>query len=259
MKRTSWIFLAAALVLLSSGWAIYNGYQNRRIPAGGTLELTERELALPPVIGDSTALLVRLLWRVDRPYPEDHRSPSWLGVAKLTDLGFDCGIAPTAPHARAHYRSMPAALVYVALRLEENPPDPKSANRHDGAAAGSQLVLIDAAEHPEPLRHRFPDPEHVIARAVLHVRLQEHDEQGRPLPKPRISGVIQHLVPQEIFVPAPGSRLLQPLRQRPHGSEDKPRQAPRFASKVHWGQHYEPWLTDVRLLTNGTLHTKNNP
>jgi hypothetical protein len=87
---------------------------------------------------------------------------------------------------------------------------------------------------------------------LFRVWFQEFDNRGRALPEPRVVGVIQQLVPSEVFVPNPGSQLLQTLRRRADDRDGRELiRQPRFAATVQWGRRFEPWLTQVRLLANG--------
>ena len=118
MKRTTLIISAAVVILFSGVWTAMMGLRNRSAATGGHLELTERELRLPPVFGDSTALFLEVLWRVQDTLVEHERAPAWLDTAKLTELGFDCSVPVSSPHARAHYSAMASRLSYAVLRLE---------------------------------------------------------------------------------------------------------------------------------------------
>jgi hypothetical protein len=59
MKRL-FILAAAAIVVVSNAWIIISAHRNRASPAGGTAELTERELRLASRMGDSTAVFLEL-------------------------------------------------------------------------------------------------------------------------------------------------------------------------------------------------------
>ena len=256
MKPATLSLLAAAVILGASAWGIFNGVQNRRGPTVRSLELTERELRLPPVIGDSTALVLELLWRVDRPWAQHRGVPEWLDAAKLADLGFDCRLAATDPHARKHYAAMRARMSYVALRLEPSGTGTRRSPDEDGRE-NSRLVAVDAAAGSASLVEKYPAAAgHVVSRAVIAIHLFDHDEHGQLLPQPRLGGFIQRLVPEGVFVPRPGSGLLQGLRPHLDELNEKPRE-PRFAAMLHWGIRLEPWVTDVRLLTSAAQESQS--
>jgi hypothetical protein len=251
MKRTLLVLAAAGVVLVSNGWAVFSSLQNRRAPEGGRVELTERELRLPPLIGDSTALSLELnYWRGD---PEDRRGDrflDWLDAAKLAELGFDCSVPVTSPHARDHYSAARNALVYLVLQF-----DGETARRflREGTdrshrPAETRLFVVDAGKDPRSLRKKYPDPARfIITRGVVMLELQKRGgPDDRLLPQPRLAGWILRLAVNQVFVPTPESKLLQPLRHRPDATEE-PRE-PRFAATVCWGTDYQPWIESVRLL-----------
>ncbi len=251
MKRTLLMLAAAAVVLVSNGWAVFSSLHNRRAAEGGRVELTERELRLPPMIGDSTALALELnFWRGD---PEDRRGdrfPGWLDAAKLAELGFDCSVPVTSPHARDHYSASRNALVYLVLEFDGETARRFLRERADRSPhpLETRLFVVDAGKDPRSLRQKYPDPARfIITRGVVMLELRERGgPDDRLLPQPRLVGWISTLAVSHVFVPTPESRLLQPLRHRPDEPEEH--REPRFAATVCWGKNYLPWIESVRLL-----------
>lgn len=246
MKR-GLILAAAAVVLAANIWALLAVSRNRSGAPGGTVELTERELRLRPVPGESTALFLELEWDV-LPAPSTHReAPRWLDAAKISELGFDCSVRVTDPAARDHYRSLMARPVFVALEyegkaLEQAPPDRRQQTR---------LFAVDAGLDPDRLRERHADTNrYIIARGLVRVWLEEEKPSVGELPsKPRLQGQVTTLFPRRIFVPRPHCHLLEGLVASDNARQDERNAEPRFAATISWGNHYEPWVKSVRLLS----------
>lgn len=247
MKRIL-VLAAAALVLASNAWILVTTAHNRSEATGGTVELTEREIGLPPMWGDSTAIFLELKWDVMSEDRGHRRSPDWLTVAKLGELGFDCRMSVTDPDARGHYAMMPPAPVYLVLEYEGEAW--KTAPR--GPERRTRLFAVDAGLDAPRLRQKYPDSSrHIVARAVVGLTLEDRNfRDGAPLSEPRLRGWIQTLFPSRIFLPPPYSKVLQVLRRRGEDSEEGPGSEPRFAVKVSWGRDHEPWVEGLRLLTS---------
>jgi hypothetical protein len=244
MKR-AWVVLAAAVVLVSHAWVQIAVSRNRGEAAGGTVELTERELRLRPVGGESTALFLELEWDALSAEPEPRGPPRWLDAAKLADLGFDCQLPVTDPDARAYYGAQPARLVYLVFEYageawKQARPDRKTSSR---------LFAVDAGLDPVPLRSTYPDASrYILCRGTVRISLRREEAlEGKPPPFPRLEGWLQP-VPDWIFVPRPYNRALEGLHGRDEAGESAPAGEPRFAASVSWGRRYEPWITGVRRL-----------
>jgi hypothetical protein len=243
MKRVLWL-AAALVVLVSNAWVLVSASWNRGDAIGGTVELTERELRLQPLAGDSTAFVLELRWDVDANEPDDDGAPGWLNTAKLQELGFDCRVPVDSPHAREHYRSLPPAWVYVVLEFDGG------AARKPGRRRPTRLVAVDVGHDPGQLRTRYPDlGRHIISRGVVKPFLKGRATlDGRPLSNPRLSAQIQSLQPTTLFVPPPHHRVLQDLRRHDDAKSAHEQNQPRYAATVSWGRRYEPWIRNIRLL-----------
>ena len=239
------LLLAAAGVVLGSNISvIVLSQRNRTDMPGGTLELTERELRLPPIEGDSTAILLRLRWELPGDHPETPDLPDWLDAAKLAALGFDCDMPVSDPHARQHYFALPPRPCFVVLELNGEAWQRTT----DDGQYRSRLFVIDAGTDPARLREKYPDSSHfIIARGLVRPRLWHRDARtGHLLSEPRLSGRVE-IVPNKIFVARPYGSLLQGLRSSDEQLREQ-MQPPRFAATVSWGIAYEPWLREFRLL-----------
>jgi hypothetical protein len=237
------VLAAAAMVLVANLWTMLSARHNRAAAAGGALELTERELALPPRFGDSTVLFLDLRWAVVPADPDTDSAPHWLTAAKLTELGLDCSVPPEAPAARDHYRWLVPVPVYVVLEHE----GPAWRTREGDAARTTRLFAVDAGRDARQLRAQYPDAtRHVICRGVARAYLQDWDPRNRkPLESPRLRGGLD-VIPGQIYVPSRYTRLLQRWQVPDEESQAEADRPPRYAVKVVWGTRHEPWVLQVR-------------
>jgi len=254
MKRAM-VFAAVAVVLASNVWGLHLAKRNRADASGGTVELTERELALAPVIGDSTAMLLELNWRVPSSDRDVGRSPDWLTDAKLTELGFDCHVDLTSPGAREFYSAATTTPVYVVLECED---EARQAAGRDVVPA-TRLCAIDAGRAASQLRKKYPDRwRYIIAVGVVGLLYEDRNRwEGTPLAQPRLRGRIERILPDRIFVPQPYNKALQALRGRDDRTEKASEMRPRFAATMSWGSRYEPWVQNVRILSAASSETTN--
>ncbi len=249
MKRLL-LLAAVALVLLANARALIAAWQNRREPRGGTVELTERELRLEPMPGESTVTLLRIEWDALTDTPRDQRQPRWLDERKLTELGFDCSLSATNPTAGRHYGSLPAKPVFLVLEYEgeawrEARPQGKTTTR---------LFVVDAGLDVSRLRERYADrTRHILVRGLVRPFLQEREgPDERRLAEPRIRGWVQGLLPDQVFVPRPHNRVLRLFQSHEVSGREESEHEPRYAVTVSWGANYEPWVTAIRPLVPAT-------
>ena len=245
--RRALIWIAAGVVVVANAWALLAAWQNRRDPRGGTVELTERELRLVPMPGESTVTLLGLEWDVLSDKPQDKGPPHWLDEKKLAELGFDCAMPVTSPIARQHYGSMSAAPVFLVLEYQGGAWRQAQAQRK----TTTRLFVVDAGREARRLRERYPEPaRHILARGVVRPFLQEREgPDDTPLAVPRLRGWVQTVLPDQVFVPLPHSRVLAKFRSNDLSGREEPEREPRFAVTVSWGSNYEPWVSAVRPLT----------
>ncbi len=249
MKRTL-LLIAVAVVLAANAWIMFCTARNRSEALGGTLELTERELHLPPALGESTVIGLELAWDTLSRSPEARGAARWLDAAKLAELGFDCRVPPTHPAARDHYRSRVSAEVFVVLEYEGEAWKQAAADRK----RNTRLFVVDAGRQPDLLRRKYPDPSrHVITRGLVRLALEERrGPDGALTEPPYLQGWVEEILPSQIFVPSPWSRTLEGLRRPEDSPVDERQSQPRFVARVAWGSRYEPWVTEIRLLSAGS-------
>lgn len=238
---------AGIVVLVANLWVLVGARHNRSEATGGTVELTERELRLPPLMGESTALALELDWAVGFPIEEGRPFPRWLSTEKLAELGFDCRVPVGSPSARDHYSSQPHRLVYLVLEFEG---EAWRQAGPDGAKRRTHLFVIDAGRDPRRLRERYRDVNRcILMRGIVRIVWQDRDfERGTLLTRPRLLGSIVTVVPNQVFVPRPYTAMLQGLRGREDRIETEAESEPRFSVNVSWGRRYEPWVQEVRRL-----------
>lgn len=254
---------AAAVVVVFNLATIALVTVNRSGEPEAVLELTERELSLPPREAENTALALRLEW-VD---PEAMRpGPGWFDRRKLQEIGFDCRLAPSEETRQRYMAAMPRAT-YAVLEYEGDawqrylaepsfaPEDrraPYWVRRAEADPAlrpnGSHLVLIDVGNDASALRARYPDRRRqVVMPAVAAVRFVE--ERGQA---PYLEGRVTAVMPQQLNVERSQRRLLETFQSERRGrtgagpAEAATPAEPKYRATVKWGRSLEPWLTDVQ-------------
>jgi len=247
--RRALLWTTAGVVLLANAWVLIAAWQNRRDSRGGSVELTERELRLAPMLGESTVTLLNLEWDVLSEKPQHQGPPGWLDEKKLVELGFDCSIPVTNPIARRHYGSMSAAPVFLVLEYQGDAWRQAQAQRK----TTTRLFVVDAGREASRLRVRYPDTaRHILARGLVRPFFQDREgPDDTLLAVPRLRGWVQ-VLPAQIFVPRPHNRLLNKFRSNDLSGREEEEREPRFAVTVSWGSNYEPWITAVRQLTPET-------
>jgi hypothetical protein len=244
-------WLAAAVVVASNVVVLGFAWMNTSGEPDAELVLTERELRVQPREAENTAMALRLTW-VDPTQAPD--LDSWFGARRLTSLGFDCSVPPTAANV-PFYRGQAPRRVYAALEFEGDswirylasvPAGPE----RESAEAGSHLVLIDVGLDATSLRRLHPDRRRVVvvpATVGLEVRLRDR----RP---PALAGRVETLLPRDIGVPRHLRAAIDALPDVPSVPYERRRTwrgvplagAPRFQATVVWGPALAPWIAALR-------------
>jgi hypothetical protein len=245
MKRVL-VLGAAGLVVITYLLAMMAVRHNRAEALGGSAELTERELSLPPITGDSTAIALMLRWQVDGADRDHDRSPAWLTPQRLTEFGLDCHVDATSADAHGHYSAVSAKAVFVVLEYQGDKGKVATVDADDS----TQLMVVDADRDPRKLRAQYPDAARfVITRGLVRpILLNRADPDGAKQSKAQLRGRIERIVPDLVFVPKPYAAELLGMRQRDHRTRGRQDRAPRFAAVVCWGTNFEPWLKSIRRL-----------
>jgi len=253
--------VAAAVVVVINALTLWAVWANRSGEPEAALELTERELSLPPREAENTALALRLEWvdpQVLRP------GPDWFDRRKLEEVGFDCRL-PVTLENRDHFRGQAPRKVFAVLEYEgdmwqrylaDSPPpsgqewvDRRRAVAEPAARVhGSHLVVIDVGNVAAALRERYPDRKRqVIVPATASLVYREGSGS------PYLEGRVTTVLPPQINVTREHRKLLETLQSegRPRAlpaaaRQDDAAHPPRFTATVKWGRNLEPWLADVR-------------
>lgn len=241
MKRSG-LILAIAILLCTNAIALILAAQNR---AGGpvqTIELTERELALQKLEQDNSGVGLRLNW---------HRQaePAYFGRAKLEAIGFDFRI----PRGRTGKDMLfLPRLAYAALEYEgkaweqwsQLPEAEKQQDRPDSPRRFSttHLFPVDISNNMAELRSRYPDQsKYLIVSATVEAKIQDiKDPKTGTILADQCVGYVLGILPSDINVPLPFSKLLAPLKP-------EPAQEPRYTVTLAYGRKLEPWITSVRM------------
>ena len=241
MKGRQLLVAAGMVVIISNAWVPVAVRLNQQQAEGGTLELTESELALVPQPGESTVRLLEFRWRTEEDAAA--RGPRWLDQAMLETLGFDCHVPLSDAKARDHYRTLGNRPAWLVLTVSEQAGPP----RGDGPLPPTRLMAVDAGPDAEGLRRRYPDPgKHAIVRGVVHLSVVDLRPDSRDTGAvPRLQGWIVTLLPAQIFVPRPDGAVLDALPRRP---SDSFMSEPRYTATVSWGTLYTPWLKQLRTI-----------
>ena len=237
MTRGWWI--AASIVVAVNAVAIGGAAWNRQGEPEAVLELTERELELPPATAENTALALRLRWTD----PGDGRGPhpgsprpegGWFDRAKLAAIGFDCSLPLDQDH-EARYRATPPRRAYAVLEYAGEAwrtIERSMAAEGDDRTRRSRLVVVDAGPNRATLRARWPDRHRVVIVPAIAVLVVERREDRSLV----LRGRIAEVYPSQLNVPRPLNRVLAPLQVRasePGGA--------RYRVKVVWGRR-DPWI-----------------
>lgn len=268
MKRHVWILLAGAgLIVLSNAVVLIGVAYNRSGQPRATLELSERELALPNRYGamkEDSGLSLHLQWRDNAmymPVPIGFGADfvPWFDKAKLAELGFDVSESAQDEHAARHYgRSLPRKA-YIAFEfngpayqailknsrenldkaralLAKDPGNKVLINQvtfarnalDDARHLRSRLVAIDAGLNAEGLRRRYPDrASYLILPGTVSITVLDKELRGV------ITGV-------------GGSRINVPLADRQVVAPAAGEKQATYTVRVAFGKRFEPWILAAR-------------
>lgn len=255
MKRAG-LYLAIAIVLVTNGVTLIGVAGNRAGEPFETIELTERELPMQAGDQESSGIMLRLMVSTHHgtvPHPP-------LDRARLEALGFRFPIAP--PASGTDLALLPRTA-FVALeydgpvwqqwlqRAEEDLPGEPEPSRAPGAAerlqrdrvTKSRLFVIDTSQDMAALRARHPDQSKVlIVKAIIRARIEDvKDLKSGEVIDHNVIGTVAMILPSDIHVPLPYSRLLAPLKPAADWQE------PRYTVTLQYGRRLEPRVSAVTI------------
>jgi hypothetical protein len=255
LKRFLWV---AAVVLVANAGALAVVARNARGAPDAAVTLTEREIRLTSVEGDTTGMTLIMQWNRRVPLP-------WFDRAKLTSLGFDCSVDPTGPGAQEYYsgpalapRTAYIVLEYDPSRLGETEPATETppANKatavepagNEVAEYASRLRAVDAGSDPRALRAKYADAHRYIVTAGVVRPTLDRASAYRPV---RLRGLILEVLPDQIYVPQElTSKLLAAMGKA--GNRESLwvplRHAPRYEVRVEYGSGLLPRIVDVKAI-----------
>jgi hypothetical protein len=250
MKRIIVPGAVVVIVVMSlvglSGW-------NRTAEPRLTIQLTERELALPYDLERSSRegapISVRLQFE-GRHDALDARN--WLSEDRLRALGFNLATPAGAPEAADRYRRVTPRIAWVAFEYD-GPAYQAIARRRAleqeknhpvwrGRMEPSRLVPVDAGPDFDALLGRYPTG-HLIARAVIGLHYLGPSDRG-----PLVYGIVRELVPARITVTRQWREILLNLPPQPASGPDGPHTEapPRYVAEIASGPLGVLYLRSVR-------------
>jgi hypothetical protein len=253
--RPTGVLAGIVVVVLANAFVLITVAFERRNKPTALVELTERELCLPPRTQDNSALSLVLTWD-STAVREDHKfedGAGWFDQAKLAELGFDVSRPLNDPEAQAYYQVWPAKEVYVALEFDGTAAQQIAPAER---AWRTRLFAIDAARDRAALARRYPDRKRcLLFPGLVRARLEEErDPKSRkPTGRRYLRGVILDIAGGgNLHVPLPLSRELASLVggpcPRPGGPAPDTPHAPRYAVKLAFGGSGVPRVEAIRRL-----------
>ncbi len=272
-----------ALIFISNAVVLAMAAYNRLGEPDSRVQLTERELWLPPARGfdkENSAITLILRYRVKgerdaADFKGMDMQEFWLDRDKLTTLGFDLDALPSADDQRARYTAR-ATRREAILVLE-----------YDGEAYREAVARVERQwlkEEAASLRADASESQPSSLRERLHVRLntlrtsetrlyivdagldraalrRRYADGSRYLlmkgtvglslkrandGKRELHGVIHNVLPDRVHVPSSYRAPLQPFL----GGDRSWRLegSPRYAVTFNLGQRLEPWVSGISTL-----------
>lgn len=248
------LWIAAVVVITSNAFTLWAARANRADEPEAVLELTEREMRLPPREADNTAMALQLEWTDLQPRYPAEAVPSWFDAAKLASIGFDTSLPVTRENG-ARYRGMAPRSVFAVLendgeawrRYVDGLATPEE---KDAASKRPRLVLIDVGTDAAALRARHPDRRRSVVVPATAGLTFVQPRAGDPFLKGRVNAVypIEMNVPRELrpVLESLSPRSMSAVDRRP--GETDPVGEPRYRVTVKWGRSLEPWIAGVQRI-----------
>jgi hypothetical protein len=215
----------------------------------------------------------------DMPYP-------WFDLAKLQAVGFDCSIPLASPEAEKHYWKTRSRKVFAVLenngaayeayrktiekKLAEliakstnTAEKEKKGDRYERERlekelkTGSRLFVVDVGVDPSILRQQYSDQAKYIitpAEVRLQYRKERSNDKTKKQEPAKLYGEISKILINTVHVTKEHGELLYNIRKSDDLAPKKSLASkvedirPRYKVVLHYGQRYEPWITDIQPL-----------
>lgn len=269
------LFIYGFLILVATNAVVLYGVaSNRSSEPESLVMLTERELDLSyHPYEENSGLALRLSWRaLGKEDPSGYsswRSPLWLNVEKLEQLGFDMGDHTTPYASSRYYRAIPKE-VFIVLELggepyrealkravkvyetekksiQYTPENNNSQDRMDQAERklererleATRLFAIDATLDASELREKYRDrARFIITRGVVKPGYQ-YDSS-----KEEVYGYILRLSVENIHVPLQHQLIFDSILDQ-YDSAKNNFGSLHYQVQLAYGQRLEPWIVSV--------------
>lgn len=238
MSRAS-LYAAGAVVLVANAVSLTHAARNRSGEPEAGIVMTGHELPSRNYRQEDSGVELFLSWLTPDASSGMQRfqTSSWLNRQKLSELGFDCRMDPSATGSDEFYRRQQPRRAFAAF--EYNGPAFTAWERNFQNANNrnsSRLVLIDAAADAPALRRRHPDRHSVLILPVA-VRISRSNAfpalRERPAVPAMVVGFIE--VSTSVHVPRPFSETI------PAHSTD-------YRVHLKVGRLYDPWVAGVERI-----------
>jgi len=262
--------LIGLVILIGTNLVVLSGVAfNRMGEATTQLTLTERELSLPYNRGiqkENSGISLSIDWRKptgsDTTFYSynsqdikitkdellalgfeqfDSKSNSWAESRELHwALEFD-GALYDAEVKKAELRYQTSLATYQEQTNDTNSQKKKEAlhrlNREK--KSNSRLVFLEAAKDYESLSTKFSDRKNILIVKGLAKPYYNNVQKNYSL-------LLRHLSVSNIMVPLEQAEFFSGLTSL-YNNDITP---PRYAVDIKWGSRLEPWIIDVKKLTN---------
>jgi len=283
MKPNIKILIAGlAIIIATNVIALAGVAYNRSGEPESTIELTERELAMPyryRMLKENTGLGLQIKCRLEANnyygYGNCYGMPEWFSREKLIELGFK--LQPLEGQGDWHYaieKELPRKAFIVLeydgaayqkalakaeqeldaqLQLLDNNPDKEEFGNRVKAARDrlkgeqlyfSRLFAIDAGPDKTQLRKAYPDnSRHLIVQATVRPGWSGNGKGKEGEWKGRIT----RLLVNTINVPLEHRAIFEPLEDD-QVSRSQNKLTPRYQVSLAFGKRGEPWVIGVEGL-----------
>jgi hypothetical protein len=262
---------ALALIVAANVFVLAGVAYNRSGEPEAVLQLSERELTVPPEWGfgsEKSGIRLDLRWRVPLTPKEYQRrgqyaynhggGAEWLTATKLAELGFDLPALKDAERNEryererqvflvleldgpAHQAALDAARAYAADNTATKEAAAARQRVEREETSSSRLFAVDAGLDARQLRARYPDrARHAVVAGRVRPWIEGREGQWR------YSGYISAVSVARVSVPYELRLVFDALP--PTRTYTREIQLPRFEATLAYGQRLEPWLASARRL-----------